>query len=131
MKVRALTRKPDGKSAEKLKSLGIEVVKGNLNDAVSVNEAMKGVTGVYSLQNGWEMGTDEYKQNKIVADAALKNNVAHLVFASISRCDDNPGLTHFASKYKSEQYLKECGIPFTSLRAVYFMDNLNPGITGA
>lgn len=130
VKVRALTRKPDSKAAEALKELGIEVVKGNLNYVASVNEVMKNVYGVFSIQNGWEFGTDEAKQNKNIADAAKQHGIGHLVFASIARCDDNPNLKHFVSKYKSEQYLKESGIPLTALRAVYFMDNLKPNAQG-
>jgi uncharacterized protein YbjT (DUF2867 family) len=47
-KVRALTRKPDGKSAQALQAAGAEVVKGNLNDPASLDAAMKGIDGVFS-----------------------------------------------------------------------------------
>ncbi len=125
-KVRALTRKPESLPALALKKLGAEVVKGNLNDADSLELAMNGAYGVFSVQNSWEMGTDEVKQSQNLADVAKKNNVQHLVFASVARCDDHPNLKHFESKHKSELYLKEIGIPFTVLRPVYFMDNLKP-----
>lgn len=131
VKVRALTRKPESKNSEALRTLGIEVYKGNLNDTASIDNAMKNVYGVFSLQNGWEFGTDEQKQNKNITDAAKENNISHLVFASIASCDNNPNLKHFDSKQKSELYIKQSGIPFTFLRAVYFMDNLKPNAQAA
>jgi uncharacterized protein YbjT (DUF2867 family) len=60
-KVRALTRKPDGKSAQALQAAGAEVVKGNLNDPASLDAAMKGIDGVFSVTNFWEFGTGKKK----------------------------------------------------------------------
>ena len=128
VKVRALTRKPDSKNAQVLQSMGIEVVKGDLNDSNSLDEAMKDVNGVFSVTNFWEFGTGkkEIIQSKNLTDTAKKHHVQHLVLASIARCDDNPNLAHFVSKYESEQYIQQSSIPYTFLRAVYFMDNLKP-----
>jgi len=50
-KVRALTRKPEGKSAKALNALGIEVIKGNLNDINSLDPAVKGVYGIFAVTN--------------------------------------------------------------------------------
>lgn len=133
VKVRALTRKPNSTNAQVLKSLGIEVVKGDLNDLSSLDNAMQDVYGVFSVTNFWEFGTGkkEIIQSKNLANIAKKHNVQHLVLASIARCDDNPNLAHFVSKYESEQYIQQSGIPYTFLRAVYFMDNLKPNGKGA
>lgn len=128
-KVRALTRKPNGVRAHKLADLGCEVVQGDLNDPVSLDKAMNDVYGLFLTTNFWELGTGkkEVIQCKNVTDVARAHQVQHLVLASIARCDDNPGLPNFVSKYESEQLVKASGIPFTFLRAVYFMDNLIPG----
>jgi uncharacterized protein YbjT (DUF2867 family) len=133
VKVRALTRKPDSKRAEALRQLGVEVVKGNLNDLVSLDHAVKGVYGVFAVTNFWEFGTGkkEVIQNRNLTDLAKKHGIQHYVFASISRCDDHPNLAHFATKYESEKYIKSTGIPYTFLRAVYFMDNLKTGDEGS
>ena len=131
VKVRALTRKPDSNSANTLRTLGIEVVKGNLNDTNSLDKAMQGVYGV-SIQF-WEFGTGkkEVIQNKNLTDLAKKHNVQHFVLASIARCDDNPNLAHFVTKYECEKYIQSSGLPYTFLRAVYFMDNLKPNEQGS
>lgn len=131
-KVRALTRKPEGKNAIVLKNAGAEIVKGNLNDPESLDLAMKGVNAVFCVTNFWEIGTGkkELIQSQNLVDAARKNNVQHFVLASIARCDDNPGLAHFVTKHQAELYIQESKIPYTFLRAVYFMDNLKPGSGG-
>lgn len=133
VKVRALTRKPDSERAELLRKQGVEVVKGNLNDINSLELAVKGVYGIFAVTNFWEFGTGkkEVLQNKNLTDLAKKHGVQHYVFASIARCDDNPNLAHFVTKFECEKYIKSSGLPYTFLRAVYFMDNLKPNGLGA
>lgn len=133
IKVRALTRKPKSESAKSLQALGAEVVTGNLNDVNSLDNAMSGVYGVFAMTNFWEPGTGkkEVQQNKNLVDMAKKHDVQHYVFASIARCDDNPNLAHFVTKYECEQYVQQQGLTYTFLRAVYFMDNLKPKAPGA
>lgn len=132
VKVRALTRKPNGKNAETLKTLGAEIVKGNLNHVVSLDLAMQGIYGVFCVTNFWEFGTGkkELIQSKNLADVAKSHNVQHFVLASIARCDDNPNLAHFVTKHEAEKYVQSLGIPYTFLRTVYFMENLKPGEEG-
>ncbi|MBK8502870.1 MAG: NmrA/HSCARG family protein [Saprospiraceae bacterium] len=133
VKVRALTRKPNSDNAIALQNLGVEVFKGNLNDINSLDAAMQGVYGVFVVTNFWEFGTGkkEIIQNKNLTDLAKKHQVQHYVFASIARCDDNPNLAHFVTKYECEKYIKSVGMPYTFLRTVYFMDNLKPKEQGA
>lgn len=133
VKVRALTRKPDSNSAVALSKLGVEVVKGNLNDINSLDKAVNGVYGVFAVTNFWEFGTGkkEILQNKNLTDLAKKYDVQHFVLASVARCDDNPNLAHFVTKYECEKHIKYTGLPYTFLRAVYFMDNLKPKGQGA
>lgn len=132
-KVRALTRKPDSERANSLRKLGVEVVHGNLNDINSLDKAMDGVYGVFAVTNFWENGTGkkEVLQNKNLADMAIKHGIQHYILASIARCDDNPNLAHFVTKYECENHIKTSGLPYTFLRAVYFMDNLKPKVQGA
>lgn len=129
--VRALTRKPNGKKAQALSALGAEVVAGNMDDPRCLDAAMAGVDGVFSVQNGWEPGNDEVKQGVAVVDAAVRSKVAHLVYTSVPRPDDNPGIKHFTVKDVVEKHLRQSGLTATILRPVYFMDNLNPTVTGS
>ncbi|MDQ2692029.1 MAG: NmrA family NAD(P)-binding protein, partial [Chloroflexota bacterium] len=49
-RVRALTRKPEGKKAAELKALGAEVVRANLDDKTSLEAAFGGAYGLYDIQ---------------------------------------------------------------------------------
>ena len=50
-KVRAMTRKPDGEAARALAGKGAEVVRGDLDDADSLEKALAGAWGVFAVQN--------------------------------------------------------------------------------
>src|SRR5579864_3973401 len=80
-KVRALVRNARSDQAQALGQRGIELVQGDLNQPSSLQEAMKGVYGVFSVQTPVEGGTAaEIRQGKAVADAAREAGVRHLVY---------------------------------------------------
>src|SRR5262249_2772779 len=82
--VRGMTRKPDGKPAQALRELGVEIVKGDLDDAASIEKALAGVWGVFAVQNTWEAGVErEEAQGKRFAKLARDNGVQHLVYTSV------------------------------------------------
>jgi len=128
LRVRALTRNPESQRAKDLQSAGAEIVRGDLNDTASLEPVMEGVHGLFIVTNYWEKGTGtkEVQQSNNLVDVAGSKDVKHIVYASIARCDDNPGLKHFVSKHEGERYIEKSGIDYTFLRAVYFMDNLSP-----
>ncbi len=123
--VRGLTRNPDSESATALTELGIEVVKGDFDDAASLAAAMEGVYGVFAVTNYWEHGFDrEIAHGKQLVDAAEKAGVKHFVFTSVSGADTGTGLQHFDSKGEIEVYLVDSGLDYTIVRPVEFLDNL-------
>src|SRR4028118_1512264 len=64
-RVRALTRDPHKPEAEALADRGAEVVRGDMEDRPSVDRALRGAHGVFSVQNFWEAGYDrEVRQGK-------------------------------------------------------------------
>lgn len=123
--VRGLTRNPDSERATALTELGIEVVKGDFDDAASLNVAMEGVYGVFAVTNYWEHGFDrEVAHGKQLVDAAEKAGIKHFVFTSVAGADAGTGLPHFESKAEIEVYLVDSGLDYTILRPVEFLDNL-------
>src|SRR5690349_23627213 len=79
--VRAFTRNPDRPKSRALVGHGTEVVRGDLDDPVSLTRAMDGVYGVYSVQTRAEEGIDgEIRQGIHVADAAKRSRISHLVY---------------------------------------------------
>jgi uncharacterized protein YbjT (DUF2867 family) len=123
--VRALVRNADSPAARKLADRGVELVRGDLDDANSLATAMRNVDSVYMMGNPMPAGVEgEIKQGIAFADAAKSADVGHLVYGSVANADQNTGIPHFDSKYEIEQHIKTLGIPYTISAPVYFMDNV-------
>jgi uncharacterized protein YbjT (DUF2867 family) len=127
-KVRALTRDPDKTAAQELKSLGAEIVPGDMDNHTELDAAFQGAYGVFSVQNFWlpNVGFEgEVRQGKAVADAAKAAGVQHLVYSSVGSAYRGMGQKHFESKWIIEQYIHGLDVPYTILRPVAFMENYN------
>lgn len=134
-KVCAMTRKPDGEKAKALAKAGASVVQGDLNDADSIERALKGVWGVFAVQNTWEAGVEgEEVQGKRIAELAKKAGVQHYVYSSVASAHRKTGIPHFENKWRVEEEVRSLNFPtHVVLRAVYFMENwlspwFKPGI---
>ena len=126
--VRALTRDIDKPAAQELKTLGAELIAGDMDDRAELDAAFKGVYGVFSVQNFWlpTVGFDgEVRQGKAVADAAKAAGVQHLVYSSVGSAHRGMGQKHFDSKWIIEQYIHTLDVPYTILRPVAFFENFN------
>jgi uncharacterized protein YbjT (DUF2867 family) len=122
--VRALTRDPNKPEARALVGHGTEVVRGDLNDPVSISRAIEGADGVFSVQGHRESGVEaEIRQGIQVADAAKRTRVSHFVYSSVAAADRNTGIPHFESKFKIEQHVRNTGLHYTIFRPAFFMDN--------
>ena len=122
--VRALTRNPDKPAGRSLADRGAEVVKGDLDDPASLDRALDGVYGVFSVQNFWEAGFDlEIEQGIRMADAAERAGVKHFVYSSVGSADESTGIPHFDSKYQIEQHIHSLDLPTSIIRPVFFMNN--------
>jgi uncharacterized protein YbjT (DUF2867 family) len=124
--LRALTRHPERDKARALANVGVDVVKGDLNDAESLTRALAGVWGVYAVQNTWEAGvTLEEEQGKRIARLAREAGVEHFVYASVASAHRETGIPHFENKRRIELTVKSLGFPSTVIiRPVFFMENL-------
>ncbi len=124
--VRALTRDPQKPAAQALAKLGAAVMSGDLDDRRSIDQALVGVHGAFSVQNFWETGAArEIQQGKTLADAARAAGVKHFVYSSVGGAERNTGIPHFDSKWEVEQHVRALGLPATILRPVFYMDNFN------
>jgi len=125
-KLRAMTRKPDGDAAKALSALGAEIVVGDLDDAKSLERAVAGAWGVFSVQNTWEAGVErEEEQGKRLAKVARDKGVQHFVYTSVGSANRRTGIPHFENKVRVEETIKQLGFPsHVILRPVFFMENL-------
>jgi uncharacterized protein YbjT (DUF2867 family) len=123
-RVRALTRDPDKAAARSLAAQGAELVRGDMDDIRSVEPALRGAYGVFSVQNFWEVGYErEVREGIALADAAKAAGVEHFVYSSVGSAHRRTGLSHFESKWEIEEHIRASGLPATVLRPVFFMDN--------
>ncbi|HEX2988577.1 MAG TPA: NmrA/HSCARG family protein [Chloroflexota bacterium] len=125
-RVRVLTRDADSDKARALASAGAEVVEGDLNSRESLDRAVAGAYGVFSVVNFWLPGIGfegEVRQGKTIADAAKSANARHFVYSSVGGAERNTGIPHFESKWQVEQHIRELGLPATIFRPVAFMEN--------
>ena len=124
--LRGLTRKPEGEAAVALQGLGIEMVKGDLNDAASLERALTDVWGVYAVQNTWEAGVEgEEEQGHRLARLARAAGVQHYVYASVASAHRRTGIPHFENKNRVEDTVRSAGFPtYSIIRPVFFMENL-------
>jgi uncharacterized protein YbjT (DUF2867 family) len=122
-RLRALTRDPGSRAARVLADQGVQVVQGDLEDPASYEPALRGVYGVYSVQDFWTVGAKrEAMQGKNLADAAKKARVEHFVYSSVGGVERNSGIDHFESKWEIEKHIRKLGLPATILRPVAFME---------
>ena len=123
-RLRALTRNCNSHSADRLAGQGVELALGDLDEPASIERAMTGVYGVYSVQDFWTAGARrEVQQGKNVADAAKKAGVEHFVYSSVGGAERNSGIDHWETKWEIEKHIRKLGLPATILRPVAFMEN--------
>lgn len=123
--VKAMTRKPESENAKALAALGAEIVYGDLNDAASLDSALKGAWGTFAVQNTWEAGVEaEEEQGKRFAEAAKKAGVQHYVYTSVASAHKNTGIPHFENKWRVEEKIRGLGFDsYVIIRPVFFMEN--------
>lgn len=124
-KVRIMTRKRGSPAAQELGKLGAQVVEGDLDDANSVEAAVKGAWGLFGVQNTWEAGVEgEEEQGKRLAKIARDKGVQHFVYTSVASAQRKTGIPHFENKYRIEETVRSLGFPsHVILRPVFFMEN--------
>jgi uncharacterized protein YbjT (DUF2867 family) len=136
-RVKALVRDLNTDKSKALAVQGIELVRGDLADMQSIQAAMAGVYGVFSVQPSSGQGTaygvtdeDEIRYGKAVADIAVANGVHHLVYSSANAAGSTKtGMGHFDTKSEIEKYIRGLNILSTVIRPSAFMEILTlPGM---
>lgn len=124
--LRGMTRNPENPKAAALAAQGVDIVKGDLDDEVSLRGALAGAWGVFAVQNLGEVGAErEEVQGKRFATLAREAGVEHFVYTSVASANNNTGIPHFDSKSRIEQTVRDLKFPsHVILRPVFFMENL-------
>jgi len=126
-RVRGLTRDPNSDRARAMTALGIEMVQGDFDDPESLDHALAGAYGAFSVQQYRGVGVDgEIRQGKAFADAAKRAGVQHFIYTSVSKATLDTGVPQFESKLLLENYVRSLDIPFTIVRPASFMATFAP-----
>ena len=121
--IKVLTRNPNSIKSENLKTMNIEVVKGDLNNADTYREYLKNVYGIFSVQT-FENGVEkEINQGITLATLAKEFGIKHFLYSSVFGADLNTGVAHMESKFKIENHIKQIGLPFTIIRPTSLFEN--------
>jgi uncharacterized protein YbjT (DUF2867 family) len=121
--LRALVRNPEKAEVRELEGSRVEVLRGDFDDSESMERALDGADGAYSVQ-AWQAGPEtEIRQGIAFAEAANRQQVGHFVYSSVAAANQNTGIPHFESKGKIEERIRQIGMPYTILRPVFFMEN--------
>ncbi|MBO9729599.1 MAG: NmrA/HSCARG family protein [Chitinophaga sp.] len=133
--VRGFTRDTTSAAARELMAMGVEMKAGDLGNRASLDEAMEGVYGVFSVHPGpLANNQDETQAGKNVTDAAQAHQVTHLVYSSAIGVDQAEETGIQLEKAAVEKYIRHSGISYTILRPSAFMENfLDPrfGVQGS
>lgn len=126
--VRALVRDLNNPAAQILKQAGAELFQGDLNNSASIELAMQGVYGVFSVQGLKDGLQTEIAQGKAVADAAKKVGIQQFIYSSVGSssvgsADRKTGIPHFESKFQIEEHIRSLDLPYTILGPVFFFFN--------
>ena len=124
--LRGLTRKPESERAVTLARQGVDIVKGDLDDELSLRRALDGAWGVFGVQNAGEAGVErEEAQGKRLATLAREAGVEHYVYTSVGSAHMQTGVPHFDNKWRIEETVRALRFPsHVILRPVFFIENL-------
>ena len=137
--VRALTRDPQSDKARALAKLGAEVVAADVDNAKSLEQAMRGAHGAYCVTFYWAHMSPEREnaQARNLAQAARNAGISHAIWSTLDDTrkllplSDNrmPTLMgkykvpHFDAKGESDKYFTEFKVPTTFLLTTFYWDN--------
>ncbi len=136
---RAVTRDPNSDKAKELASLGVEVVYGDLADAASVHDALKGAYGAFFVTFFWAHYNPEQEKAEaaLFAKAAKEAGIKHAIWSTLEDTrelvplhdDRMPTLRdiykvpHFDAKGESNAAFKNAGVPTTYFHVSFYWDN--------
>jgi len=134
--IRAVTRNPYSDAAKQLKSQGVEVIVGDVNNKEDITKAFKGADAVFAnlvsdyTEGGFEK---EIKQGKMLVDVANEQKINHFIWSSEENAEVISKGTHkvpsFTSKARIQEYMFQSGLPSTAVQMSAFYENWTTGRT--
>nr|BAB28172.1 unnamed protein product [Mus musculus] len=129
-RIRVVTRNPEQRAAKELKQQGAEVVRGDQDDAASMELALAGAHATFIVTNYWETCSQdrEVQQGKLLADLAKRLGLHYVVYSGLENIRKltagKLAAGHFDGKGEVEEYFRDIGVPMTSVRLPCYFENL-------
>ena len=125
--VRCMARNPESEAARLLHQQGAEIVQADLDDPVSLRQAVRGCKGIFGVTDFWEAYFREFDQGVNLIDAAAEAEVDHLVLSTLPSAKKishgDMELPHFETKARMEEHTQRRNIPFTFVHLAYYYEN--------
>jgi NAD(P)H dehydrogenase (quinone) len=112
----------DENKAKDLVEKGIQIKIGNYHDYDSLKEALRGVDKLLLVSSNGIV--DRLNQHKNVINAAIENNVKHIVYTSIDiKSFKDTVISHVSQVHiDTANYLRQAGVPYTLLDNTLYAD---------
>ena len=114
------------------KAQGAEVAVATVDDPASLEKALKGAEGAYILlppdYGSKDNLGDKVRQVDAFAKAIPASGVKHVVLLSSIGAQHEAGTGPIKSLHAAEKRFAQTGVPFTFLRAPYFMENFGASL---
>ena len=110
---RALVRDPASPKAQALAARGVQLAQGDFDDPASLDRAMSGVSGVFSVQlPPWPTDPDgELRTGRNLIEAARRANVDTFVHTSVARAGDHESFASWAEgRWWSDYWTSKSGV---------------------
>jgi len=129
--LRAVTRDPSSKSSRDLASKGIEVVKGDVNDAKSIENAVKGTQFAFITVNSGYTADNyaiEIRQTKTIVDAFIAAGGEYIIYSTVPspKAFSNgkySNVGHWEAKADSQKYIASQSVKSAFFVPGSFMSN--------
>lgn len=121
--VRAIARNLATPAVLTLQQAGAEVVPADNENIASLETAMRGVYGVFSVQPAVFGYETEVRQGKNIADAAKAVGIQHFIYTSVGGAEGQSRVRKLG-KWEIEQYIQAIGLPTTILRPANYMEDI-------
>ncbi len=126
--VRAVTRKPEGTAAGRLRRSGMGVVHGDLNDPDVGAAVLPEASALFVVTNFWEpQRHSEYVQGERIIDAAIAAGIDNIVYSTLPGIAEITGgelvVPHCDGKYALEKHLRATGAAVAFVQPDWYFQN--------
>jgi len=125
IEIRALVRSPESEAAQRMKSSGVAIVPGSMEDAVAMREALKGVTRVFlhtthNKRKGETAALEQQRGLAVVEELASAPGLQQVIYSTLPSLGD---YDEGSGKAAIEARMREQNLPLTTVLSPFYLEN--------